>query len=265
MSDKSKIQWTDATWNTITGCSRVSRACDNCYARSMTKRLQAMGAEKYKHGFDNVVFHDDEDLLQQPLRWERPRKIFVNSMSDTFHDRINDSNIHKIYNTMTDTDHHTYMVLTKRPSRMLIFLARKFEYYMTLEKYIFFMKHIYHGITVEDSSVLSRISTLKLIPPGVKFVSFEPLLEDVTKSMNSSLLAGIDWVIIGGESGPKARPMKESWMYNLIKMAREAGCKIFVKQMGTVLAKEWGLKSKKGGTMEEWNKYYQIREFPTWA
>ena len=257
MADKSGIAWTDATWNPVTGCTPVSGACKNCYARTMTKRLQAMGQEKYAQGFDKVVCHDDPKLLSQPARWTRPRRIFVNSMSDTFHRDVPFEFIDKIYKAMFDGPQHMYQVLTKRPAIMYDYIrSAPFD----------LRENMWHGVTVEGFATINRIDYLQANRCLFgKFVSFEPLLD----SVKGVALNGIDWVIIGGESGPGARPMHPSWVKEIIEEARKCGCAIFVKQMGAQWASYAdyeGDRTRKGDNPEQWPSWAQIQEFPypTW-
>ena len=220
MSVISKIEWTEATWNPITGCTRVSKGCQNCYAEKLAKRLEAMGNIRYKNGFD-VTIHND--LIEKPLEWKKEKMIFVNSMSDLFHDSVDDDTILKIFATMNKASWHTFQVLTKRPERLI-----------KLSKRIKWTKNIWMGVTVEDNVYIDRCEMLKMTGAKLKFISAEPLLSDLPDLD----LSGIDWLIVGGESGPKARKIEEEWILNLKKMASDNGTAFFFKQWGGVNKKK---------------------------
>lgn len=222
MSVISKIEWTEATWNPITGCTRVSKGCQNCYAEKLAKRLEAMGNIRYKNGFD-VTIHND--LIEKPLEWKKERMIFVNSMSDLFHDGVDDDTILKIFATMNKASWHTFQVLTKRPERLI-----------KLSKRIKWTNNIWMGVTVEDNAYIDRCEMLKKTSAKLKFISAEPLLSDLP-DLN---LNGIDWLIVGGESGPGARKIEEEWILNLKKKAADNGTAFFFKQWGGVNKKKTG-------------------------
>ncbi|WP_165022760.1 phage Gp37/Gp68 family protein [Dysgonomonas sp. ZJ279] len=212
-----KIEWTDKTWNPITGCSKVSSGCLNCYAEIMSKRLTAMGVDKYKHGF-KLTLHDS--CLNEPLRWKRPATIFVCSMSDLFHQDVPNEFIDKIMDVIESTPHHRYQILTKRAENM-------FEYFQTRAV----PENAWIGVTVDVQSSKLRIDYLRKIPATIHFLSCEPLLEN----LGILNLENIDWVIVGGESGMKARLMKEEWVLSIKKQVEEQGSSFFFKQWGT-----WG-------------------------
>lgn len=212
-----KIEWTDKTWNPVTGCSKVSAGCANCYAEVMARRLQAMGQEKYKNGFEITLHHD---VLCQPIHWKKPHTIFVCSMSDLFHDNVPFSFIDEIMNVIETTPQHNYQILTKRAERM----AQYFE-----SRAI--PKNAWLGVTVDVKKSKNRIDHLRNLNATIKFLSCEPLLED----LDEMDLTNIDWVIVGGESGLKARPMKEEWVVSIMKQADEQKSAFFFKQWGT-----WG-------------------------
>lgn len=212
-----KIEWTDKTWNPITGCNKISAGCEHCYAEVMSRRLMAMGLPKYKNGF-GLTLH--EDSLTEPLKWKKPHTIFVCSMSDIFHDKVPFEFVDKIVNVIRATPHHNYQILTKRAKRMN-------EYFSTRE----IPKNAWLGVTVDISKSKERIDYLRNLSAEIKFLSCEPLLEDLGE-MN---LDGIDWVIVGGESGAKARPMKEEWAINIMNQTDEQGAAFFFKQWGA-----WG-------------------------
>lgn len=212
-----KIEWTDKTWNPITGCSPKSTGCLHCYAEVMARRLKAMGLEKYTNGFA-VTLH--EECLGEPIVWKKPHNIFVCSMSDLFHEDVPFEFIDKILEVIVKTPQHRYQILTKRAERMT-------EYFTTRN----IPENAWLGVTVEASSSRYRIDYLRNLNAVVKFLSCEPLVEDLGE-LN---LAGIDWVIVGGESGPKARQMQESWALNILRQAEEQDARFFFKQWGT-----WG-------------------------
>jgi len=212
-----KIEWTDKTWNPITGCTKKSAGCAHCYAEVMTHRLKAMCLAKYKNGFE-LTLHEDE--LEQPLKWRGAHNIFVCSMSDIFHEDVPFEFVDKIMAVIVRTPQHRYQILTKRAERMAEYFKGK-----TIPK------NVWLGVTVECKDTKFRINELRTLDAPVKFLSCEPLLEDL-EELN---LNGIDWVIVGGESGPKARPMKEEWVINIKKQVEEQNTAFFFKQWGT-----WG-------------------------
>ncbi len=212
-----KIEWTDKTWNPITGCTKISAGCANCYAEIMSKRLQAMKQDKYKNGF-TLTMHND--VLDEPIKWKKPHTIFVCSMSDLFHENVPFVFIDKVMETIKSTPQHNYQILTKRASRMAEYFSDKS-----------IPKNAWLGVTVDIASSKSRIDFLRNLNAPIKFLSCEPLLEDLG-DMN---LDGIDWVIVGGESGAKARPMKEEWVQSIKVQTEKQGSAFFFKQWGT-----WG-------------------------
>lgn len=241
MGDKSAIQWTDATWNPSTGCSKVSPGCKNCYAERLSHRLKMMGNPKYTKGF-RFTLH--EDALDIPLKWNRPRKIFVNSMSDLFHESMPDDFLEKCFEVMTKADWHEYQVLTKRPDRMLEFT----------KKYGRIPDHIWLGTSVELDLYKHRIDLLRNVPAKVKFVSFEPLLGPLGE-LN---LAGISWAIVGGESGPGFRRIDAEWIREIRKQCKKQNVAFFFKQWG-------GIRPKSGGRIldgKEWNEYPKVNTKP---
>lgn len=214
---ESKIEWTDKTWNPITGCSKKSTGCLNCYAEVMSRRLKAMGQAKYSNGF-KVTLH--EQCLDEPLTWRGAHNIFVCSMSDIFHEEVPFDFVDKMFDIIKRTPQHRYQILTKRAERMA-------EYFATRS----IPENVWLGVTVEAQSSRFRIDRLRNLSASVKFLSCEPLVED----LGEIDLTGIDWVIVGGESGPKARPMQESWALNIRRQVEEQGARFFFKQWGT-----WG-------------------------
>lgn len=223
MTSTSKIEWTEQTWNPTVGCTKISAGCKNCYAETMAKRLQAMGTPGYEKGFELVVL---PQRLDDPKRRKKPTVYFVNSMSDVFHDRIPDEYIERIFDVIRETPHHTYQILTKRAARM----ARFFK---TRDVPV----NAWLGTSVENRRHgVPRIDHLRKVPAGVRFLSVEPLLEDVGELD----LKDIHWVIVGGESGPKARPMKEEWADAVRLQCEEQKVAFFFKQWGG-----WGADGKR--------------------
>lgn len=218
----SKIEWTEETWNPVTGCTKCSRGCENCYAERFAKRLQAMGNKRYQNAFKVAVHHD---LFERPLQWTKPKMIFVNSMSDLFHSDIQEEDILELFRVMNKASWHTFQILTKRADR-LVSMADK----------ILWTDNIWMGVSVEDNAALDRCEKLKQTGAKIKFVSAEPLLE----SIKDIKLDGIDWLIVGGESGSGCRPMQEEWVIELRDKAKEAGTAFFFKQWGGVRKKEAG-------------------------
>lgn len=216
MATNSRIEWTEFTWNPVTGCSKISEGCRHCYAERMARRLKAMGNARYAHGF-KVTLHDD--LVDLPRRMRSPRLIFVNSMSDLFHEQVPTDFIRRVFDTMRASPQHTFQVLTKR-SRRLRELAPELPW----------ARHVWIGVSVEDSRVLSRTDDLRAVPAQVRFLSCEPLIGP----LEALPLAGISWVIVGGESGPGARPMQTAWVESIRRQCRDARVRFFFKQWGGV-------------------------------
>lgn len=218
----SKIEWTEATWNPVTGCSKITPGCDNCYAERMAKRLKAMGQKNYKNEFQ-VTCHPH--MIEKPLLWKKPKMIFVCSMSDLFHENVPTSFIKSVFDTMNKSSHHTFQVLTKRPKRLY-----------NLRNDLKWTKNIWVGVTVETIKYTHRIDHLRKIPAIIKFLSLEPLLGP----MNKINLSGIDWVIVGGESGPGSREIKKEWVLNILSQCQKRDVPFFFKQWG-------GTNKKKNG------------------
>ena len=219
MTAISKIEWTNSTWNPITGCSKISTGCQNCYAYRMAIRLQAAGNRRYKNGF-NVTLH--EDLLQIPLQWSKSRLVFVNSMSDLFHEEVPLSFIKKIFQTMKQASEHTFQVLTKRSVRMV-----------ECAKHLEWPSNVWMGVSVESNEHIERIKHLSQMSASVRFVSFEPLLGPI----HDMDLTEINWVIVGGESGPGARTMKPEWARLIRDYCSNKSIPFFFKQWGGVFKK----------------------------
>lgn len=204
------------TWNPVTGCTKVSQGCKRCYAERMAKRLTAMGSDRYRNGF-KVTLHPD--LLEVPRKWRQPRVVFVNSMSDLFHEDIPLAYITRVFETMRACPQHTFQVLTKRSDRLAALAGR-----------LQWPKNVWMGVSVEDSRVVSRIGDLSTVPAAVRFLSLEPLIGP----LEGLPLSGIHWVIVGGESGPRARPMRKEWVDSIYRQCRDAGVPFFFKQWGGV-------------------------------
>lgn len=219
---QSSIEWTEMTWNPTTGCDKISAGCKYCYAEVMARRLQAMGIDKYKDGFE-LRLH--EDALQIPYEWKKPKVVFVNSMSDLFHKDVPLSFIQRVFDVMNKTSLHTYQVLTKRAERL-------YEIHHKLN----WTTNIWMGVSVENDKVKDRIDFLRETNAKVKFLSLEPLIGPLT-NLN---LEHIHWAIVGGESGRKARPMKESWVWDLRQQCADQGVAFFFKQWGGVNKKKTG-------------------------
>ncbi|HQM85274.1 MAG TPA: phage Gp37/Gp68 family protein [bacterium] len=212
----SKIEWTESTWNPVTGCTKISDGCKFCYAEVMARRLKAMGQPKYKNGF-KLTLHPE--TLNEPYTWKKPRMIFINSMSDLFHKDVPVDYIQKIFNVVWNNPHHIFQVLTKRAD-----ILAKYD----REGLIDWPPNLWMGVTVENSDVTERIDLLRNTKAKVKFLSCEPLLSPI-KNMN---LEGIDWVIVGGESGRTPRPMKEEWVLDIKKQCEKSKTAFYFKQWG---------------------------------
>ncbi|MEV2259142.1 phage Gp37/Gp68 family protein [Streptomyces anulatus] len=314
------IEWTEQTWNPTTGCDRVSPGCDNCYALTMAKRLKGMGSAKYQTDGDprtsgpGFGFAMHADTIREPLRWKKPRKVFVNSMSDLFHASNSDANLHLVFGVMAATPQHTYQILTKRHGRMRSLLNDPQFAHMARHRaeqvygrpaeaaWTWPLPNVHLGVSVEDQKRADlRIPALLDTPAAVRFLSCEPLLgpvrlfgtdhsqhardwdgdwicldcstdeKTVPWRTTEPAQLGIDWLIVGGESGPGARPFQPDWATALIEDSRAAGAAPFVKQLGTVWARDtsWGGKSvaahgdTKGGDPTYWPEALRVREYPT--
>ena len=216
MASFSSIEWTEVTWNPVTGCYKLSQGCKHCYAERMAARLHLMGSARYANGFEPTLHWD---LVDQPRRWKKPRTVFVNSMSDLFQVDVPLEFIAAVFKTMAETPQHTYQVLTKRSDRLL-----------ELAPHLPWPANVWMGVSVEDERVVQRVRDLQQVPARVRFLSCEPLIGP----LNTLPLAGIHWVIVGGESGPSARPMQAGWVERIHEQARLAGSAFFFKQWGGV-------------------------------
>lgn len=252
MAENSPIEWTDATWNPVAGCSHASSGCTNCYAMRMAARLEAMGVPKYqgltrKSGgrakWTGKVRLDDA-ALAIPHRWRRPRKVFVNSMSDLFHEAVPVDFIRKVWTVMADTPRHDYQLLTKRPDRMRAVLS---------SGQLKVLPNVWVGTSVEGPDVVDRIAELRATPAAVRFISFEPLIGPI----DDVNLEGIAWAIVGGESGPAARAMDEQWVWALERICRRYGTAFFFKQWGGINKKATG-RLLGGRTYDEMPEYTSL-------
>lgn len=235
---QSKIEWTEMTWNPITGCSKISQGCKHCYAEIMSRRLQAMGHEKYRNGF-KLTLHPD--TLNEPYKWKKSKIVFVNSMSDLFHQSVPIQYVQKVFEVMNENPQHLFQILTKRAERM--------QYYD--EKGLLRWSHnIWMGVSVEDQNNAFRIDLLRKTKARVKFLSCEPLIGP----LNDLNLDNIDWVIVGGESGPKARPMEPEWAVDIMEQCQRSNVKFFFKQWG-------GFNKKKTGRKLQGRIYNEMPEF----
>ena len=231
MAQNSSIEWTETTWNPVTGCTKISPGCKNCYAERMSKRLQSMGRDKYKNGF-SLATH--ESSLNEPLRWKKPRLVFVNSMSDLFHDEVPNSFIESVFDVMNKASKHTFQVLTKRPERV-----------GSLKK-LNWSSNIWLGVSIESEDWVNRLVSLCECNAQTKFLSLEPLLGPLPNLD----FTGIDWVIVGGESGPGARRMEPDWVREIRDNCVDSGTPFFFKQWGGVFKKKTG-RTLDGRTWDE--------------
>ena len=229
-----KIEWTEKVWNPTTGCTKISLGCNNCYAEKMSIRLKAMGMKKYKEGF-SVLIHEEE--LIRPSGWKSPKIIFVDSMSDLFHDDVPHLFIEKVFQVMNECTQHIFQILTKRPENIV-----------RLSDRLKWTSNIWVGTSVESNKYIHRIDVLKTIPASLRFLSLEPLLSDLPDLK----LDRIEWVIVGGESGPGARPLKEEWILKIRNNCKKSSVPFFFKQWG-------GFNKKANGNLLQGEKYM---EFP---
>jgi protein gp37 len=241
MAEHSAIEWTDATWNPVTGCTKISAGCDNCYAARFSERFRGVPGHPFETGFDLTL---RPERLEQPLGWKRPRMVFVNSMSDLFHKEIPGAHVSAMFDTMERASWHTYQVLTKRSSLLQKFINERYRKHPA-------PRHIWLGVSVEDDNAATRIAHLRAANAGVRFLSIEPLLAPVGR-LN---LNGIEWVIVGGESGPRSRPMDPPWVIDIRDQCAAAGVAFFFKQWG-------GFSPNAGGRLlegREWNQFPKTR------
>jgi protein gp37 len=237
MSENSSIEWTDATWNPVRGCTKISPGCKHCYAQTFAERWRGIAGHPYEQGFDLRIVRSK---LREPLKWSKPKKIFVNSMSDLFHPEVPDDYIVEVARVMMEATWHQFQVLTKRADRIHRLLRTKLRFSTATN-------HIWWGVSVENKKHgLPRIVELRDTPASVKFLSIEPLLE----SLGPINLSGIDWVIVGGESGRSSRPIEESWVQDLLRQCKEQRVRFFFKQWGGVKKKAAG-RQLNGRTYDE--------------
>ena len=237
MAEKSTIEWTDTTWNPVTGCTRISAGCDKCYAARFSERFRGVPGHPFENGFDLTI---RPERLLQPLGWKKPRMIFVNSMSDLLHKAVPKDHIARVFDTMEQADWHIYQVLTKRSSLLQKFTNERYRARTA-------PPHIWFGVSVENAQATSRITHLQKTNAGIRFLSVEPLIGP----MGKLYLSGIDWVIVGGESGPGARPMQTDWAIDIRNQCLNAKVAFFFKQWG-------GRSPKSGGRLlegKEWNEF----------
>jgi protein gp37 len=266
-----RIEWTERTWNPTTGCDQVSPGCDHCYALTMSARLKAMGSKDYQMDGDprtsgpgfGLALH--EDRLGQPFTWKKPAVVFVNSMSDLFHDRVPLAFLRDVFEVMERTPRHTYQILTKRSTRLL-----------RVAPQLPWPPNVWMGVSVEDQARAYRATRLLMVPAAVRFLSVEPLLGpvDLTSVQAKDILPvlvnvlrgsdahRINWVIAGGESGPGARPCETDWLRSLRDQCQAEGVPYFLKQVGSRLARELGCSDKKGGKWDAWPADLRVREMP---
>jgi protein gp37 len=240
MATSSGIEWTEATWNPLTGCTKVSPGCKHCYAERLSLRLRAMGSPKYANGF-RLTLH--EGALDLPLRWTKPRAIFVNSMSDLFHQDVPDEFVLRVFDVMGRAHWHRFQVLTKRPERLL-----------TLDPDLPWRPNVWMGVSVENARYRGRIDLLRRTGAAVKFLSLEPLLGPLP----GLDLNGIDWAIVGGESGPGARPVDPAWVRDIRDQCQAAGVAFFFKQWG-------GVHRKRTGRLLDGRTWDEMPAWPGWA
>jgi protein gp37 len=233
MADRSAIEWTEATWNPVTGCSKVSPGCAHCYAETFAERWRGVPGHPYEQGFDLKLW---PKRLDQPLRWKRPRTIFVNSMSDLFHEEIPDEFVEKVFQVMGEADWHVFQILTKRHERLLE-LGRNLEW----------PPNVWMGVSIENRRFVHRADFLREVPAAVRFISAEPLLGP----LGGLDLSGIDWLIAGGESGPGHRPVSEEWLFELRDRCLEDNVAFFFKQWG-------GARPKTGGRLLDGHTWDQM-------
>lgn len=273
MGEQSAIEWTDATWNPVRGCVKVSPGCAHCYAETFAERFRGVPGHPYAQGFDLRLV---PTKLGEPQRWKQPKRIFVNSMSDLFQDGVPDDYIAEVWKTMATIRRHTYQVLTKRAERMQGLLPRLVATFGLLP-------NVWLGVSVENQPFADeRIPPLLATPAAVRFISAEPLLGPITVrcwlkrpyQIDHAVHPALDWVILGGESGPHSRPFDLEWGRALVRECKAAGVPCFVKQLGARPTGWWtnatgprvnrhSLRSSKGGDIEEWPEDLRVREFPT--
>ena len=262
------IEWTEKTWNPSTGCDRISPGCDHCYALTMARRLKAMGQAKYQNDGDprtsgpGFGLTGHRDVLTEPYKWRKPHRVFVNSMSDLFHARVTIDFVADVWRVMQATPQHTYQVLTKRASRLPRVLTQVHDRLGLAEP----LPNVWLGTSIESPDYVRRADHLRAAPAAIRFISAEPLLSPLPNLD----LTGIDWLIIGGESGPGARPLKVAWVEGLLAETDTTGTAPFVKQLGSVWARDtswsgrsvYDLGDTKGGNPDYWPADLRVRQYP---
>ncbi len=269
MSHKSAIEWTDATWNPVRGCVKVSPGCAHCYAETFAERFRGVPGHPYEQGFDLRLV---PEKLNEPLTWKKPRRVFVNSMSDLFQDGVPDQFIHEVYHVMEACPQHTFQVLTKRAERMHAYLAWRYGPDKDAPRGRIPSRHIWHGVSVENQHFANeRIAELVNTRSAVRFLSLEPLLEHVNMMADSHFFHHfIHWVIVGGESGPGARPFDVAWARSILRQCQPFGIPVFIKQLGAKAVRtenenhrfDLNLHDRKGGDIDEFPLDLRVREFP---
>lgn len=245
MSQSSPIEWTDSTWNPVTGCTKISPGCKHCYAETFAERFRGVPGHPYEQGFDLKLW---PERLEMPMRWKEPRMIFVNSMSDLFHDDVPDDYIARVFDVMTRAHHHVFQVLTKRSERMMQWTRARYRFANAKPDGRRVMpRHIWLGVSVENQGYTSRIGHLQKVPARIRFLSIEPLLGPV--DLSPAMLRGIHWVIVGGESGHKARPMDRFWALAIQRRCHATGVPFFFKQWGAFTPEGERVGKKKAGRL----------------
>jgi len=240
MAQQSQIEWTDATWNPVTGCTKITRGCDNCYAHRFAERFRGVAGHPFETGFDLTL---RPERLQQPLGWRKPRMIFVNSMSDLFHKDIPEYFIDNVFETMERANWHVFQVLTKRSTLMRDYIRKRYSGGET-------PRHIWCGVSVEDQKGVGRIAHLQSAPIMIRFLSIEPLIGPI----DNLELTGISWVIVGGESGPGARPLAKEWAVQVREACKAQNVPFFFKQWG-------GQTPKSGGRLLDGQEYNNLPRY----
>lgn len=243
MAANSSIEWTETTWNPVTGCTKISPGCKHCYAKRMAMRLKAMGQPRYRNGFEVTL---QDDLIDRPLAWKKPRLVFVNSMSDLFHDAVPDDFIAECFATMNQASQHTFQILTKRPERVAQMASQ-----------LTWTENIWMGTSVEEAGYQTRAEILSAVPAAIRFLSVEPLLGPVPDLP----IRNMHWVIVGGESGPGARPMKPKWVREIRDRCVRQGVPFFFKQWGGTNKKRTG-RDLDGRTWDQMPRRYSDEGIP---
>lgn len=259
MSDKSSIEWTDSTWNPVTGCTKISPGCKNCYAERFAERWRGTPNHPYEQGFDLRLW---QDRLRYPLEWKRSRMIFVNSMSDLFHKDVPDRFVTAVFAVMCEARQHVFQLLTKRPERMVEWFAKHYPFADSKLTDRTLPPNIWIGVSVENQDYVWRIDYLKQVPARVRFLSIEPLLGPVRLTRDH--LRGIHWVIVGGESGPGARPMDSSWAKDVRDQCQKYNVPFFFKQWGAYTPEGRKVGKKAAGRLLDGQTWDELPNLPNW-